>query len=57
MSQTPFFPPGHIPGVHMPGTTIPIGAVVEAQRQAEEAERQAKNDKKRRVNLLLLLNT
>jgi hypothetical protein len=51
----PFGPPGYIPGFHIPGTTVPIGAVVEAQRQAEE-QRQNDDDKRRRANLLLLLS-
>jgi hypothetical protein len=55
MSEIPFGPQGHIPGFHIPGTTTPIGAVVEAQQQAEQAEL-AKNDQKRRANLLLLLS-
>lgn len=44
-------PSGYIPGYHLPGTLVPIGAVVEDQQQAVaeiEAQRQ-------RRNLLLLL--
>ena len=29
-------PPGHLPGVHIPGTLTPIGAVVEEQRLAAQ---------------------
>jgi hypothetical protein len=43
------FPIGHQPGVHIPGTLVPIGAVVAQQQQAEI-------DRRRRRNLLLLLN-
>ena len=42
----PLGPPGHIPGVHVPGTLTPIAAVMAMQQQAageqmlaQEAER------------------
>lgn len=34
-------PPGHMPGVHIPGTLTPIGAVVELQRQQAAVEHAA----------------
>ena len=39
----PLGPPGHIPGVHVPGTLTPIAAVIAMQQQAaaEQAEAQA----------------
>jgi hypothetical protein len=43
------FPPGHIPGFHLPGTLIPIGAVVQQEDEAKQAA-------KRRAALLLLLS-
>jgi hypothetical protein len=53
-------PSGYIPGYHIPGTLVPIGAVMEDQRrQAEQvigtqgaAETEAQ---RQRRNLLLLL--
>ena len=32
----PLGPPGHIPGVHVPGTLTPIAAVVALQQQAAD---------------------
>jgi hypothetical protein len=43
--------PGHIPGFHIPGTTVPIGAVVAQQQAQIEFERE---QEKRRKHLLLL---
>jgi hypothetical protein len=43
------FPPGHIPGFHLPGSLIPIGVVL-AQQEADMAH-------KRRTVLLLLLGS
>lgn len=40
-------PPGFVPGFHIPGTLVPMGAV---QQQEDERSR------KRRVALLLLLD-
>jgi hypothetical protein len=55
--HVPGQPPGHIPGVHLPGTLIPIGAVVEQRRREEQAayEREQSKSKSRRANLLLTL--
>lgn len=48
-------PLGHVPGFHLPGTLIPLGAVAAEQEQnvREQEERVAS---KRRANLLLLLS-
>lgn len=43
-------PSGYIPGYHIPGTLVPIGAVMEYQQQAAEIEAL-----RQRRNLLLLL--
>jgi hypothetical protein len=48
-----FNPPGHMPGVHIPGTLTPIGAVV--QQQAAEEQRRAARRRKAK-NLFLLLS-
>jgi hypothetical protein len=50
-------PPGHIPGFHLPGTLIPIGAAAEQQRmQAEAAARdEREKERRRRANLLVTL--
>ena len=49
-------PPGHQPGFHIPGTLVPIGAVIEQQRMEAMAQQQAIEDaRKRRRNHLLLL--
>lgn len=51
-------PPGHIPGIHIPGTLTPIGAVYEMQRQQLAAQQAAEDaERERRINLLLLLTT
>jgi hypothetical protein len=42
-------PPGHIPGYHLPGTLVPIGAIV-AQEQAAAAQAEEAN-----TQMLLLL--
>jgi len=63
VNELPGHPPGHIPGVHVPGTLVPIGAAVhqlqEEQagqaRQVAERERQERM-KRRRANLLLTLD-
>jgi hypothetical protein len=47
-------PQGHMPGVHLPGHLVPIGAVVETQRRQDEEVPVALE--KRRHNLLLLLS-
>lgn len=31
-------PPGHIPGFHLPGTLIPMGAIMEQRAAEDEAE-------------------
>jgi hypothetical protein len=46
-------PPGHIPGYHLPGTLIPIGAVV-AQQQAAVAQQQAAAAQMQTLLLLIL---
>lgn len=49
-------PPGHVPGIHLPGTLVPIGAVVEQQQfEAQLAVEAAEAARRRRRNLLLLL--
>jgi hypothetical protein len=51
------WPPGHQPGVYIPGTTVPIGAIVEQQRREQEAVAAvlaAQNTRRRRRHLLLL---
>jgi hypothetical protein len=30
-------PPGHLPGVHAPGTTVPIPYIIEQQARAAQA--------------------
>ena len=37
----PLGPPGHIPGVHVPGTLTPIAAVIALQQQAADEQAQA----------------
>ena len=34
-------PPGHIPGFHLPGTLIPMGAIMEQRAAEDEAEAEA----------------
>jgi hypothetical protein len=46
-------PPGHIPGLHLPGTLIPIGAVV-AEQERNSREYDERLAARRRANLLLL---
>ena len=53
-------PSGHMPGFHIPGTLVPIGAVMAQQAQqrmfAEQAAQEdAKVQRQKRVRLLLLL--
>jgi hypothetical protein len=47
-------PPGHIPGFHIPGTVVPIGAVV-AQQQAQMIQMEIAREQENRRNHLLLL--
>lgn len=51
-------PPGHQPGVHIPGALVPIGAVVAQQHQVEqlclEMQYDAAQRKRRHHDLLLL---
>jgi hypothetical protein len=56
-------PPGHVPGYHAPGTTVPIGHIVEQQRRqqvernsADPALGAAELERAERRNLLLLLD-
>ena len=57
----PLGPPGHIPGVHVPGTLTPIAAVIASQQQAENEQVQAAQQaqeaqrlrRKRRAHLAL----
>jgi hypothetical protein len=59
LNELPGQPYGHIPGVHLPGTLIPIGAVVEQQQERERAEQAAREKReweRRRANLLLTLD-
>lgn len=48
-------PPGHIPGVHIPGTTAPIGAIVNQQAGTANAAKRAEEDARKRRSALLLL--
>ena len=52
----PADPSGHIPGIHLPGTLIRIGAVMQ-QQQAAQDQAEADARKRRRRNILLLLNS
>lgn len=45
-------PPGFIPGLHIPGTLVPIGAAYEQQRQNQQA--QSEQDRVDLLNFLLL---
>ncbi len=47
--------PGYIPGYHVPGTLVPIGAAVEHQRQAERQAAAEIEAQRQRRNLVLLL--
>jgi hypothetical protein len=52
----PDWPPGHRPGFHIPGTLVPIGAVVQQQAEMERQRAAAEAEVRRRArNLLLLL--
>jgi hypothetical protein len=52
MSQ-PF---GHIPGFHLPGTLIPMGAIAEQQAAMAQADAQrVAAERRRRAALLLLM--
>jgi hypothetical protein len=58
-----FYPPGHIPGFHIPGTLTPIGAVVELQNaqaahvaELQRAQAAAAEQEAAAANLLLLLS-
>lgn len=49
-------PPGHQPGVHAPGTTVPIAYIVgQQQHQADVGLVVADLQRKRRRNLLILM--
>jgi len=49
-------PPGHIPGFHLPGTLIPMGAIAEQGASEAEAEmrRRAEQARKREYAALIL---
>lgn len=49
----PFGPPGHMPGIHIPGTLVPIGAVM--QQQDAMATVAADKVARKRGRILLLI--